>query len=105
MNKILVLPLCLMLFGCATVAVPVTATFPDAPDTLQQQCSKLTEATVGMSLSQYTKTVVDNYMLYHECERKVEGWHSWYAEQKHIFEEAAGKKPEKKQLNPFLFKK
>jgi hypothetical protein len=44
-----------------------------------------------MTLSQYTRTVVDNYMLYHECSRKVEGWNEWYIRQKEIFEAATKK--------------
>lgn len=91
MKKLLALPLVLALSGCAITAVPVTAKFPDAPDTLLQKCTALKEATEGMTLTEYTKTVVDNYMLYHECERKVVGWHEWYAEQKKIFETATKK--------------
>ena len=88
--KRLILVSLFALTGCVH-AEPVTAKFPDAPDTLMQDCAKLKEATEGMSLSQYTKTVVDNYMLYHECERKVKCWHEWYAEQKKIFEDATKK--------------
>lgn len=91
MKKLLALPLVLVLSGCAITAVPVTAKFPDAPDTLMEKCAVLKEATEGMTLSQYTKTVVDNYMLYHECERKVEGWHEWYTKQRDIFETATKK--------------
>jgi hypothetical protein len=91
-KKLILIPL-ILLAGCTTIrAVPVTAKFPDAPETLMQQCAKLKEATEGMTLTEYTKTVVDNYMLYHECERKVQGWHEWYAAQKKIFEEATTKK-------------
>lgn len=87
MKKLLILPL-FLLSGCAVHVEPVTAKFPEAPATLQEKCAKLQEATEGMSLSEFTKVVVQNYILYHECERKVEGWHEWYAKQKAIFEEA-----------------
>ncbi len=90
MKKFLLLPL-VMLSGCAIHAVPVTATFPEAPATLQEECSALKEATEGMTLSEFTKTVVENYMLYHECKRKVEGWNEWYARQRDIFETASKK--------------
>ena len=91
MKKILVLPLIFSLYGCACVPVPITVKFPEAPETLMEKCSALKEATEGMTLSEYTKTVVDNYVLYHECERKVEGWHEWYTTQKTIFETATKK--------------
>lgn len=87
MKKLLILPL-VLLSGCAVHVEPVTARFPDAPATLQEKCAKLQEATEGMSLSEFTKVVVQNYILYHECERKVEGWHEWYTKQKAIFEKA-----------------
>lgn len=91
MKKLVALPMILVLSGCAIHTVPVTATFPEAPATLQERCAVLQEATEDMTLSQYTKTVVDNYMLYHECSRKVEGWQEWYDRQKEIFEAAAEK--------------
>lgn len=87
MKKFFLLPL-LTLAACAHVE-PVTPKFPDAPATLQEKCAKLQEATEGMSLSEFTKVVVQNYILYHECERKVEGWQEWYAKQKAIFEKAS----------------
>lgn len=77
-----------MLTGCIHTAVPLTPKFPDAPDTLRAKCDKLKEATENMTLSEYTKTVVDNYMKYHECAVKVEGWNDWYNKQKKIFETA-----------------
>lgn len=90
MKKFLVLPM-LLLAGCSITAKPVTATFPEAPATLQEKCAKLQEATEGMTLSEFTKVVVQNYILYHECERKVEGWNEWYQKQKKIFEDATKK--------------
>ena len=44
-----------------------------------------------MSLTEFTKTVVENYVLYHECKVKVEGWSEWYTKQKAIFETATKK--------------
>jgi hypothetical protein len=87
MKKIIVLAP-ILLAGCVT-PVPVTPEFPEAPATLQEKCAELQEATEGMTLSEFTKVVVENYILYHECSRKVEGWQEWYAKQKAIFEEAA----------------
>lgn len=90
MKKLILLPL-LALAGCSITAVPVTPKFPEAPATLQEKCADLKEATEGMSLTEFTKTVVENYVLYHECKVKVEGWNVWYNEQKKIFEEATKK--------------
>lgn len=77
-----------LLSSCAPHVEPVTAKFPEAPDMLKQECAKLKEATEGMTLSEFTKTVVENYILYHECSLKVKGWNDWYTQQKKIFEEA-----------------
>lgn len=90
MKKLILLPL-FLLTACGVTAVPVAPSFPVVPDTLMQRCAVLKEATEGMTLTEFTKTVVENYILYHECERKVEGWHEWYAEQKKIFEAATKK--------------
>lgn len=90
MKKLIILPL-LLLAGCSVTAVPVAPKFPEAPATLQEKCAQLKEATEGMTLSEFTKVVVQNYILYHECERKVEGWNEWYQKQKKIFEDATKK--------------
>lgn len=87
MKKLLILPL-FLLAGCSITAVPATPRFPEAPASLQEKCAELKEATEGMTLTEFTKTVVENYVLYHECSRKVEGWQEWYAKQKAIFEQA-----------------
>jgi hypothetical protein len=86
--KKLILLLTILLSGCSITAVPVTPKFPEAPASLQERCAALKEVTEDASLSDFTKIVVENYILYHECSRKVEGWNEWYAKQKAIFEEA-----------------
>lgn len=88
MKKLMILPL-LLLAGCSITAIPVTPSFPDAPASLQEKCAELKEATEGMTLTEFTKVVVENYVLYHECSRKVEGWQEWYARQRAIFEAAS----------------
>ena len=90
MKKFLLLPL-VMLSGCAIHAVPVTATFPEAPATLQEKCEALKEVAADATLTEFTRTVVENYVLYHECSRKVEGWNEWYTRQRDIFETASKK--------------
>jgi hypothetical protein len=86
----MLLPL-VLLSGCAITAVPVAPKFPEAPATLLQKCEALKEVAEDASLTDFTKIVVENYILYHECSRKVEGWHEWYTKQKAIFEEATKK--------------
>lgn len=88
MNKFLLLPLTVMLASCSITAEPLHPKFPEAPATLQEKCATLKEASEGMTLSEFTKVVVQNYVLYHECERKLEGWNEWYTNQKKIFESA-----------------
>lgn len=90
MKKLVLLPF-LLLAGCSITAVPVAPKFPEAPATLQEKCAELKEATEGMSLTEFTKVVVENYVLYHECKVKVEGWNDWYNKQKAIFEAATKK--------------
>jgi hypothetical protein len=86
----MLLPL-VLLSGCAITAVPVAPSFPDAPATLQEKCAALKEVAEDASLTDFTKIVVENYILYHECSRKVDGWQEWYTKQKAIFEEATKK--------------
>jgi hypothetical protein len=89
-KKLMLLPL-VLLSGCAITAVPVTPSFPEAPATLQEKCAALKEVAEDASLTDFTKIVVENYILYHECSRKVDGWNEWYTKQKAIFEEATKK--------------
>ena len=90
MKKFLLLPL-VMLSGCAIHAVPVTPRFPEAPATLQEKCEALKEVASDSTLTEFTRTVVENYVLYHECSRKVEGWNEWYTRQREIAETASKK--------------
>jgi hypothetical protein len=89
-KKLMILPL-FLLSGCAITAVPVAPKFPEAPATLQEKCADLKEVAEGASLTEFTKIVVENYVLYHECKVKVEGWNEWYTKQKAIFEDATKK--------------
>jgi hypothetical protein len=76
----------LLLTGCST-AVPISAKFPDAPKDLMESCAKLkTIQGETTTLSNFTRTVVENYTLYHECNIKTESWIEWYNIQKKIFE-------------------
>lgn len=88
MKKILIPAVLLVLSGCAVHVEPVAPKFPEAPATLQEKCAELKEVAEGATLTEFTKIVVENYILYHECSRKVEGWQEWYNKQKAIFEAA-----------------
>ena len=90
MKNLMFLPL-VLLSGCAILTVPVAPKFPEAPATLQEKCPALKEASAGTSLTEFTKVVVRNYVLYHECGGKVEGWNEWHTKQKKIFEDATKK--------------
>ncbi len=73
------------LTGCST-AVPVVQKFPDAPEALRTACKQLKQVSENESLSQITKTISENYSLYHECAIKQESWIDWYNSQKKIFD-------------------
>ena len=76
----------LLLAGCAT-SVPVSRTFPEAPDSLKVVCPALqTIDPTTTKLSDVVSTVSTNYGQYHECAGKVEDWASWYKTQKEIFD-------------------
>lgn len=88
MNKLFCVLLgCFVLSACSH-AVPVTSTFPDVPDPLKVECEKLKLLSEGAKLSDVMITITENYMKYHECSVKVEGWNDWYNKQKKIFEDA-----------------
>jgi hypothetical protein len=71
--------------GCST-PVPVTAKFPEAPETLMKNCPQLEKTTEDAALSDITKTITNNYTTYYECAVKNDGWIEWYKIQKNIFE-------------------
>ena len=77
--------LTILLTGCSTV-VPVHVPFPDMPKELEQPCSPL-KTTNSHQLSEFTKTVIENYEQYHSCVAKENSWRTWYKQQKQLFEE------------------
>ena len=83
MKKYLVI---LLLSGCSTT-VPVAQKFPPISEVLQQPCKPLKEVLSNTTLSQLTSTIVENYTEYHQCSNIVDGWQSWYTQQKKLFEE------------------
>lgn len=82
----LILILLILLAGCSTT-VPVTQKFPAAPELLLEKCSELKKLEGSkISIVDYTKTVTENYTLYHECSLKNTSWIDWYQKQKQVFE-------------------
>lgn len=73
-----------ILSGCSTV-VPVKYTFPSIPQSLLETCPPLKSLEHNVSLSEYTKVVVHNYGLYHDCVLKNNAWQEWYSTQKDLF--------------------
>jgi hypothetical protein len=80
----LLLILCVFLTGCSTV-VPVTQTFPEAPNALLSQCDNLKMLPDTATLSEVARTVAQNYQSYHECSLKHSMWIEWYQKQEIIF--------------------
>lgn len=78
-----------LLVGCTTY-VPVEQIerpFPELANTLKEPCPNLIKIEgKKTTLSELLKTVSDNYALYYQCQAKVNGWNTWYHEQREIFE-------------------
>jgi hypothetical protein len=78
--------LIVLLAGCSTT-VPVKRNFPDVPQSMKVLCTELKKIEGDViSIVDLHKTVVENYMLYHECAVKVDAWHEWHRMQKEIVE-------------------
>ena len=76
----------LLIAGCTSV--PVTATFPDAPELLMEKCPALkTIAKDPVSIVDFVKTVTENYTAYYECSAKNDAWQEWYTKQKKIWDD------------------
>lgn len=85
--KLIIIFTSVLLVGCASKPVPVTAKFPEAPQILLEPCSELKRLQEGAKLSDVAKIVVENYTQYHECSTKTKAWTEWYKAQKSLFEE------------------
>lgn len=84
MNKIVII--FLFLSGCNHV-VPVTAKFPDAPDSLLVPPPKLiTLPSDNRSLSDLLDNANKNYGTYYEIREKLLLWQEWFKAQKEIFD-------------------
>ena len=85
--RIALLGLASLLAACST-AVPLTQSFPEAPDMLKEKCPplKLIEGE-KVSIVDFTRTVSENYTTYYQCAGRTDAWINWYDQQKKIWEE------------------
>lgn len=94
MRNILLLCAASLLVGCQTV--PVTASFPEAPEALMRPCAALDVYEMDPNTnevlpSELLKVIVGNYRKAHKCASEVKAWQDWYTKQKKIFDESQGK--------------
>lgn len=92
--KLLLLAIPFLLIGCATTqGVPIQPKFPE-PYTLGEKkempkCPPLKEQPGdNIQITEFLKTIVHNYGLYYKCSDYVDGWNTWYTEQKKIYDKA-----------------
>ena len=77
----------LLLTGCAT-SVPVTMSFPQAPEALSKPCELLLPLDKSKrELTDLLENTTDNYAKAKECHAKSKAWLEWYETQRKIFEE------------------
>jgi hypothetical protein len=74
-----------MFSGCSTT-VPVTAKFPQVPESLLVKCPQLEKLGNEVKLSDISKTITVNYTTYYECAVKHDAFIDWYQVQKNIYE-------------------
>lgn len=86
MKSILVAFVAIALSGC-TAFLPAKPKFPEPTKGLTEPCPDLKKIEGDkVAITDFLKTVVENYGLYHECSLKNEGWNEWYRTQKEIYD-------------------
>ena len=86
MKKIVFALTVLALAGC-TAFLPAKPKFPEPIKELTQPCPDLKKIESDkVAITDFLKTVVENYSLYHECSLKNDGWNEWYKKQKEIYD-------------------
>jgi ABC-type Fe3+-hydroxamate transport system substrate-binding protein len=85
--RIALLGLTILLTACST-AVPLTQSFPEAPDMLKEKCPEL-KIIVGekVSIVDFTRVVSENYTTYYQCAGRTDAWIDWYNQQKKIWKD------------------
>ena len=90
--KIIVVLVAALLVGCTT-PTPVGHSLPEPPVIIIERCPALkTLKDDETRLSEFVKTVTENYILYHECAAKHDLLVKWYAEQKALHDKLFNKK-------------
>lgn len=85
--KLIAITFVLLLAGCTTV-VPVKQHWPEPPGLQSQKtCPQLKKLPEGVTLSEVSKIVSDNYTEYYKCLVKLEAWQEWYKKQEMIHKE------------------
>ena len=88
--RLLLITLVLLLSGC--VATPVKHALPEAPEKLTTTGPKLKELPLDEErLTEFLKTVTQNYTTYYECAVKHDGLVEWYQIQKKIHDDVFNK--------------
>jgi hypothetical protein len=86
MSKLYIVPLLLCLCACTTV--PLTTKFPELPEELNTDCSRLNTLPQDAKLSDLVRTDVKNMVKYRECSNQVTKIREWYKDQKKNHENA-----------------
>lgn len=85
MKSLLIVVSMLLLAGC--LATPVKRTFPLVPADLMEPPVALRPLPADTKdLDQLIVNANHNYSLYHELVIRLEGWQTWYQEQRKIFD-------------------
>lgn len=88
--RLLLIASVLLLTGC--IATPVKHKLPEAPEKLIKPCPKLKELPQDEDkLTEFLKTVTQNYTTYYECAVKHDGLVEWYQIQKKIHDDVFNK--------------
>ena len=85
MIKYCLVAFAIVLAGCGSTPVPVTAKFPEIPSKLLEKCPRLQSLDEKAKLSDVAKTVTQNYTTYYECAVKHDGIVEWYEVQRRIY--------------------
>lgn len=84
--KIAIISAVVVLAGCTTV--PVATKFPSSSTLLTTPCPKLEFVPDGtIKLSEMEKVVAANYTKYHQCANQINGWITWYTDEKQNYEQ------------------
>lgn len=88
--RLLLLAPMLLLSGC--LVTPVKHALPEAPERLTNPCPRLKQLPQDEErLTEFLKTVTENYTTYYDCAVKHDGLVEWYKIQKKIHDDVFNK--------------